>query len=778
MIQQLSNILQSILHGKLSTVYTLENIVAIQNEAVRLIEFPQWTQDDIMTATLIVQICNVIYNNSTMMSPVEDGIYDQLMVLYQMHDPTNYQIGSPEGIVFDNEGRETIEGEKASWNPITFGNPDEIREGLFTDNFTTDCQFDPRWFDPTQYKIDPSRQIYRTNPHDVKDIPHGYPNLAGTLDKCKFTLVKEAMEAGMDQDPSIRIFERDFLWKHMSQGIFNPNEVITLLLELKYDGMAVEADCSDHIHGARSRGDTNQDLCEDLSPVLEGYPFFNAERMKGAPPIGVQFEAIMTNQNVQRLKKLTGKDYKNARNGVIGLMKSNNAYAYRDLITLVPLRTSLDIDPITEVNFLNTYYTTGVPLKYAVIQGTYNEILFQVHKFVQEAQSIREIMPFMYDGVVVHYVDPRIRQALGRVNSVNKYSIAIKFNPMVKEAIFLGYTYTVGQNGVITPMAHYTAVEFFGTIHTKSSAHSYQRFKDLNLSVGDVVSLAYVNDVMPYLSKAYDTPYPTRSATAVEFPTHCPYCGTALVFSDSGKTAACPNINCPERVVQKMTNMLDKLNFKGFGEATMRLLGFQSLDDFMHIDDEYVLEVMGFGANAEKFIAQRRAFMETSMWDYFMVGAIGFTNMAMTTWKKILNKINLIDILNLPDNVLRAKLINIRSIGDSVADVVINERPLYRKDLEAVLSFPNCVMSYMTASAPTIRFTGCRDADLEAELTRMGYDANGKAGVTKSTNILIVPEIGHMSDKVKKAGPQTMIVALDEFKRNMDYYLNQIPQMG
>ena len=51
-------------------------------------------------------------------------------------------------------------------------------------------------------------------------------------------------------------------------------------------------------------------------------------------------------------------------------------------------------------------------------------------------------------------------------------------------------------------------------------------------------------------------------------------------------------------------------------------------------------------------------------------------------------------------------------------------------------------------------------------------DANGDAGVTKSTDILIVPYEGFTSSKTAKAGPNTIIVGIDSFKANMEKYIS------
>ena len=54
----------------------------------------------------------------------------------------------------------------------------------------------------------------------------------------------------------------------------------------------------------------------------------------------------------------------------------------------------------------------------------------------------------------------------------------------------------------------------------------------------------------------------------------------------------------------------------------------------------------------------------------------------------------------------------------------------------------------------------------------MGYDADGNAAVTKSTDILLVPVEGFSSTKINNAPESCLIVAIDDFRANMDKYLS------
>lgn len=765
MHEKLNVILQTLMDADLSCLNS-DNIIAVSNETTRLLNIPDnnITEYDVACMKTIILISQIAYNNTdkTILF-LDDGVYDLLLEKYKKYD-SNFQVGAPV-VKFDQNGE--IKKEKEVIEPVIFlDNAETFKEdSLYYEDLSKRPPINMNMFQPIERNS--GKVISKRN----VNIPHMYPKLVGSLDKCKFTLNKEAIERDAFNDDNVKIFERDFLGKHLQMGIIDMNTPFEMIAELKYDGVSVEADVTHEILSARSRGDANADIAADLSDILAGYRFPNAPELPKEEAFGMKFEAIITYNNLDRMSQLRGKYYKNSRNGIIGLLGSSDAYDYRDLITLIPLATSIeDIDRVTEIEFLNKYYNSGEYLRYSILRGTYTEILFQVYRFVKEAETMRPILPFMYDGVVISYRDPKIIQKLGRENSINKYSIAIKFNPLVREAIFTGYTYKVGQDGSVTPMIHYTPVEFYGTIHTKSSGHSYKRFMDLGLAVGDILQVEYTNDVMPYVTKPdiqknRDNPNPKEV-----FPTNCPFCGTELVINESGKSVYCPNKKCPERIVAKMTNMMAKLNLKDFGEETFRLLKTSSLSELMNYKYD---DVACLGPNtSETFLARINEIKTTSLYDYKIMGSIGFTGIAIETWKKILNKIPLIHVLNDSDEELLIKLTALKGIGPITAETIVKERHELEDDIKMITSLENIILSYGLSEGKTIRYTGCRpDDELTAYLTSKGCDARPDAGVTKNTNILVVPYEGFSSSKTSKIGPDTLIVDISEFKQNLDKYI-------
>ena len=760
MTQYLDKILKQLMSGNASSLNP-HDIMRVSNEALRLLNKPElWDDYDIMCANLIIMISQIVYNNTDRsILFLDDGVYDLLLEKYKMYNP-KFQVGAPV-VRFDQNGE-------------IIAPPEFIRPISYLENADTFIKGSLFYNDLTRMPPVSSAYIQNIDRNSGRfiskkniNVPHMYPKLVGSLDKCKFTLNKEAIEKGVFKDSNVAVFERDFLAKHLSMGLIDMNTPFEMIAELKYDGISVEADVTHEILSARSRGDANNDIAADLTPILGGYRFPFAPEIPREEAFGIKFEAIMTYLDLSRMSELRGKSYKNSRNGIIGLFGSSDAYDYRDLITLVPLATSMEgIDRVTEIEFLNKYYNSGEYLRYAVLRGTYNEILYQVYKFVKEAEAMRPMLPFMYDGVVISYRDPKIIKALGRENSINKYSMAIKFSPLVREAIFTGYSYTIGQDGRITPMIHYTPVEFNGTIHTKSSGHSYGRFRELNLAIGDVLQVEYTNDVMPYVTKLNIQNNMLNRNPPEPFPALCPCCGHPLAINGSMKSIYCPNMYCHERVVARIANMMAKLNIKDFGEETFRALGTQSLTQLLNYTYD---DVCSIGENnARKLLSRIEELKTTPIYDYKILGSIGFTGVSFETWKKILAKISFQEIISLPDEYLSHRLINIKGIGDKIVNVVLNERRLLYQDLQAISTL-NILASRDCKHTLKIRFTGCRpEPEIERYLEFKGCDARGDASVTKDTDILVVPYIGFTSSKVKKAGKNTRIIDMARFMANID----------
>jgi hypothetical protein len=115
--------------------------------------------------------------------------------------------------------------------------------------------------------------------------------------------------------------------------------------------------------------------------------------------------------------------------------------------------------------------------------------------------------------------------------------------------------------------------------------------------------------------------------------------------------------------------------------------------------------------------------------------------------------------------------LTIKGVGSGTIKVIIDEYKYFRPDIQAILDNCHIIDSKDIKLGKSIRFTGCRNKQLEELLITKGYDADGNASVTKSTDILIVPYDGFTSTKTSKVSENTMIIPIQEFIDHMDKYL-------
>lgn len=703
-------------------------------------------QNDIQDLFLDIKISNTLYNNAAnVMLPLNDEKYDALLVLCRKQN-IQYPVGA-KPVVFRNVQEIQRLDAKGSGRKEVMAFVPNKDEMWYFQNLTSNIT-PPRMED---YLIQTANAdlIKRK----MRNVQHKY-DMCGTLDKCKFVLNIDAKAAGgFDKDPSVQILERDFFGRHIQMGIINPQN-ISVIASIKYDGVSVEGVVrGDTLISACTRGDTGNNEASDLTPALGGIKFPRATGVVDpTEEFGIKFEFIITRHNQLRLAQDFKKHYVNARNAVIGILGGLDARKIRDYLTPVPLETSLNLPRSQELEFLNKYYTKGIDMRSVEVHGSYAEVLYQLKRFTEEANGLRAFMNFQYDGIVVEYTDQSIRERLGKRGAVPEYSIAVKFPPMRQYSTFTHYTFSVGQTGRITPMAHFQPVEFLGAIHDKTTVHSLKRFRDLELHSGDKVLLTLSNDVIVYLTKAPSDLQPKDNpAPLEEFPDTCPACGEPLMMSDSGDTAFCVNFNCPERVIARIANFLAKLNIKDFSTETIRALGIKSLRQLINYPQKEAERILG-PIEAQNFYSRIQELKSKMYPDYRILGAVGFTGISTETWRKILQHMKYADIIHGNENTMSG-LHFIKGIGMKTIETIIYEKPFLQDDLDTVYTQLNATETFGEADKLEVRLTGFRDQNLLDEFNNHpSHRFNATDGsVINNTYILVVPHVGFESTKTKKA---------------------------
>lgn len=749
----LQNNLNSLLNGDMSIIKNISLCNDISLIAVNLINNPIWDKNYIQIADLILRISNLLYNNSSIDTlPLDDGLYDQLLVIYKKYDP-NYQVGA-----YPIKYQEKPENEFIDKKEMVV--MIDKSKMYIDDIFYQNCYLQ-RPVNMVIKNRDPiSKRLINTT--------HKYPELVGTLDKCKFVLNQDARNKGVYDKPSVQIFERDYIHKCLEKNIIKSDEIFDMIGELKYDGISVEAEVQgDIIISALSRGDTADNIATDLTPILGGYRFPFAKKVSKDIKFGIKFEAVITKKDLENISIIRGKKYKNCRNAIIGIFGASDAYKFIDFITLIPLSCSLELNRIDELNFLNKYYNSGEYNRYVQFRGNYQQILFQVKQFVESAEESRILLPYMIDGVVISFIDKNKIDVLGRENSVNKYQMAIKFNPKKVRTIFLGYTYSIGKSGDIIPMVHFKPCEFIGAIHTKQTIHSYERFKNLNLAIGEQIDIEYVNDVISYVTKPNTEYNRTLGVEPEKFIENCPCCGSKLVISNSGKSIKCVNPYCDERQIMRMVDMFDKLGFKDISEESIRLINIRSLNELIQIywHNKDRLNILGPKTSATLLnYIHNLIFNDSTIEDYKIMAAMCFNNMADEKWKVILKYYTIDELRSMNEQELYNNLININGIGSSIIESIINGFEIYECDINTLNNPIKYSNSKGKKELPKVAITGFRDNEFIKLLINNGFDASDKYTVTKNIYALIAADKNNISGKIKKAKDYGIkVYSKDEF---------------
>jgi len=110
-------------------------------------------------------------------------------------------VGAPPSVNVFDDTYNSKDNEQQLIRPVSFIDQEKVNDFLFYEDIGTYRPY--KWRIPVHFTGEPTTR--RT-----LDTAHNYPELVGTLDKCKFVLNNDAKERGVFNDDNVAIFERDF----------------------------------------------------------------------------------------------------------------------------------------------------------------------------------------------------------------------------------------------------------------------------------------------------------------------------------------------------------------------------------------------------------------------------------------------------------------------------------------------------------------------------------------------------------------------------------------
>ena len=384
------------------------------------------------------------------------------------------------------------------------------------------------------------------------------------------------------------------------------------------------------------------------------------------------------------------------------------------------------------------------------------------------------------DGLVLVYDDIAYGQSLGTTAKFPRDSFAFKWADEIRETTLTEIEWSPSRTGLINPVAVFEPVELEGTTVSRASVHNISIMEELELGVGDRITVYKANMIIPQIAENL-----TRSGVK-DIPKECPVCGgpTRISMENETKTLYCTNPKCQAKHVKSFTLFVsrDAMNIEGLSEATLEkfiMNGYvKDFTDLFHLDRyaEEIRRMDGFGDKSYENLQNSIKNARTTTLPR-LVYSLGIPNIGIANAKMICGALG-----NDPERILNAtveELSEISGVGGVIAgtfaDYFADEehRDLFRRLLSEV-EIPKEEVTEDSRKFAGVNFviTGsvnhfANRAEVKEEIEKRGGKVTGS--VTSKTNYLINNDVNSTSSKNRKARELGVpIISEEEFLKMLN----------
>lgn len=256
------------------------------------------------------------------------------------------------------------------------------------------------------------------------------------------------------------------------------------------------------------------------------------------------------------------------------------------------------------------------------------------------AEMTPETYGFPVDGLIFEFDNIKYSKSLPSTNHHEGCRIALKWKDSTYETVLRDVIWDVGRSGIISPVAVFDEVDLDGALTTKATLHNLSVIENLELGIGDTITVYRSNMVIPKIDDNL-----TRS-NSLSIPDTCPCCSskTEIKYTDNSKFLMCINPNCPAKSLAKFTHFVSRncANIDGLSERTLEALisqGFlHTFKDIYHLKEHKneLIKIEGLG---EKSVSSLLKSIEKSR-DIKLenfITALGIPNIGQSAAKTISN---------------------------------------------------------------------------------------------------------------------------------------------
>ncbi len=406
----------------------------------------------------------------------------------------------------------------------------------------------------------------------------------------------------------------------------NLNRALDVVIEEKIDGVSIvlyyeEGALKQAV--TRGNGKVGNDVTNNVK-TIKAVPLHLPEEVN----LVVRGEIFLPKSTFETFNKEAGNIYANPRNlaaGALRRLKSKETAHF-------PLRIFIYEGYFQDASLYKTHTAIlqklkelGFPLNHRgmVLSATATEKsvseslpfpeapLSFLREYIEKQEEEREHIDYEIDGLVIKLNTIALREDLGMTGHHPKWAIAYKFESPQAETTVENIRIQTGRSGRITPLAELSPVLLAGSTISKATLHNQAYIDQLELAIGDRVSISKRGDVIPAVEKVLEPN--DKGNTLYQLPKNCPACKTEL--QRVGAHDFCPNTHCPERMVNRLLFFAGRkqMDIEHFGEKTIRTLFeegmIRNIPDFYTCNYDALIEKEGFG---EKKIALMKEAIEKS----------------------------------------------------------------------------------------------------------------------------------------------------------------------
>lgn len=315
----------------------------------------------------------------------------------------------------------------------------------------------------------------------------------------------------------------------------------------------------------------------------------------------IEGEAIITYRDFEEInsKLPDAKKYKNPRNLVSGSVRQlDSSIAANRNIQFIVWKVPTDLGETYADRFEKAReFGFDVVKNIAICKYDSAE---DYDRYTYELKTISTEAGIPIDGLVATYNNVPFGESLGTTGHHPRHSIAFKFYDEEVTTILKDVEWSMGKTGDLTPVAIFDEVELEGTSVSRASLHNISICKELQLGIGDEITVYKANAIIPQVKENL-----TKSNNLI-IPSICPVCGgiTEIVKDKDTEVLKCTNAICNGRLLGRLTHFVSKkgMDIDGLSESTLAKfveLGWVKnlFDIYGSLHTHYVelIDIEGFG---------------------------------------------------------------------------------------------------------------------------------------------------------------------------------------